>query len=71
MSSVKVFIEVVDRQTIHRIGWGSYMSEFVWHWRKGDHKIYTQRIDVAEQALKDGMLVMGVRIKPSCYRKWD
>ena len=41
------------------------MSEFVWHWRNGEKKIYTQRIDLAEQALKKGILVMGIRMKPS------
>lgn len=47
------------------------MSEFVWHWRKGEHKIYTRKVDVAEQAMRDGALVMGVRMKPSVYRHVD
>ena len=39
------------------------MSEFIWHWTKGDTKIYTRRTEVAEQALKDGLLVMGVLVR--------
>ncbi|MCD6108337.1 MAG: hypothetical protein J7J89_02535 [Thermoplasmata archaeon] len=38
------------------------MSEFVWHWVDGDKKIYTRREDVAEKALKDGKLVIGIKM---------
>lgn len=44
------------------------MSEFVWYWTKGDSKIYTKNIEVAEKAMKDGMLIMGMRIKPSIQK---
>jgi len=44
------------------------LSEFVWHWTKGNRKIYTKNTDIAEKAMKDGMLVMGMRIKPSIQR---
>lgn len=40
------------------------MSEFVWHWTNGNSKIYTRKTDVAEKAMKEGMLVMGIRAKP-------
>ncbi|MBN2066826.1 MAG: hypothetical protein JW771_08485 [Candidatus Thermoplasmatota archaeon] len=40
------------------------MSEFIWHWTRGSSKIYTRKTEVAEEAMKDGMLVMGVRVKP-------
>ena len=40
------------------------MSEFVWHWTKGNSKVYTRKIDVAERAMKEGMLVMGMQVKP-------
>ena len=40
------------------------MSEFIWHWKKGNSKIYTKRTDIAEKAMKDGILVMGTKIKP-------
>jgi hypothetical protein len=41
------------------------MSEFVWHWKKGDIKIYTKRTDVAERALKEGRLVFAYRVNPA------
>lgn len=44
------------------------MSEFVWYWRKGNSKIYTKKTDVAEQAMKEGMLVMGIRLKPDIIK---
>lgn len=44
------------------------MSEFIWHWTKGNNKIYTRRVDIAEKAMKEGFLVMGVRKKPIIYR---
>ena len=40
------------------------MSEFVWHWTKGNNKVYTRKTDVAEKAMKDGALVIGVKTKP-------
>jgi len=44
---------------------GEYiLSEFIWHWTKGETKIYTQKTELAEQALKEGMLVLGVRVNP-------
>lgn len=39
------------------------MSEYLWHWKKGNKKVYTCQTEHAEQALKDGCLVMGARIK--------
>lgn len=44
------------------------MSEFVWHWTKGDSKIYTRKTDIAEKAMKEGALVMGVRLKPNIIK---
>jgi hypothetical protein len=44
------------------------MSEFIWHWNKGNKKIYTRRIDIAEKAMNEGTLVMGVRIKPNVLK---
>ena len=40
------------------------MTEFIWHWTKGDSKVFTKNTDVAEKAMKDGLLVIGKRIKP-------
>ena len=44
------------------------MSEFVWYWTKGERKIYTRKTEIAEKALKDGLLVMGMRIKPNIQK---
>ena len=44
------------------------MSEFVWYWTKGNSKVYTRNTEVAEKAMKDGVLVMGMKIKPSIQR---
>ena len=44
------------------------MSDFVWHWTKGNKKIYTRRTDVAEKAMKDGALVMGIKAKPVIFK---
>jgi len=41
--------------------WGEAVSEFIWCWTKGSIKIYTRDEKVAEQAMKKGLLVMGVR----------
>jgi len=38
------------------------MPEFIWHWTKGNKKIYTTQVDVAEQAMKEGCFVMGARL---------
>ena len=40
------------------------MTEFIWHWTKGNKKIYTKRTDVAERAMKEGFLVMGIKERP-------
>ena len=39
------------------------MTEFIWCWSQGNSKVYTKRTDVAERAMKDGMLVMGMKVK--------
>ena len=44
------------------------MSEFIWCWTKGNSKIYTKNTDVAEKAMKNGELVMGMRLKPNITR---
>ena len=46
------------------------MTDFIWHWTKGNKRIYTRRIDIAEKAMKDGATVMGVRTKPHIYRNY-
>ena len=44
------------------------MSEFIWHWTSGNKKIYTKKVEVAEKAMKEGMLVMGMRAKPNIIK---
>ncbi len=39
------------------------MSEFIWKCTKGDKKIYTTQIDLAEKAMKEGFFIMGARIQ--------
>lgn len=40
------------------------MVEFIWHWTKGDSRIFTRKTDVAERAMKEGKTVIGMRVKP-------
>jgi len=40
------------------------MAEFIWHWTNGNNKIFTKKTEVAEKAMKEGMLVMGIKSKP-------
>ncbi|MDH7517428.1 MAG: hypothetical protein QHH19_03690 [Candidatus Thermoplasmatota archaeon] len=44
------------------------MTEFVWYWTKGESRIYTKKSDIAEKALKEGTLVMGMRLKPNIIK---
>ena len=47
---------------------GERMTEFIWYWKKGNTKVFTKNTDVAEKAMKDGKLVMGMKIKPAILR---
>jgi len=44
------------------------MTEFVWYWTKGNSKVYTRNTEVAEKAMKEGMLIMGMKVKPDITR---
>ena len=44
------------------------MSEFIWCWTKGNSKVYTRNTEVAEKAMKEGMLVMGTKVKPNIMK---
>ena len=46
------------------------MSEYVWYWTNGNSKVYTKNTEVAEKAMKEGMLVMGIKEKPSIIKYW-
>jgi hypothetical protein len=49
------------------VGGESFMSEFIWHWTKGNKKVYTTQVDQAEQAMKDGFFVMGTLVRPERF----
>jgi hypothetical protein len=44
------------------------MSEFIWYWTKGDIKVYTKNTEIADKAMKEGKLVMGMRVKPNILK---
>jgi hypothetical protein len=44
------------------------VAEFIWYWTKGNSKVYTKNTDVAEKAMKDGMLVMGMKVQPNIIK---
>jgi hypothetical protein len=47
---------------------GEKMSEFIWYWTKGNSKVYTRNTEVAEKAMREGKLVMGVRPRPNIIK---
>jgi len=40
------------------------MTEYMWFWTRGNSKVFTKNTELAERAMKDGMLVMGRKIRP-------
>jgi len=44
------------------------MVEFVWYWNKGNTKVFTKNTDVAEKAMREGKLVMGMREKSNIIK---
>jgi hypothetical protein len=64
----KIFIGDSNKPTLDKnifVGRKRNMSEFIWHWTKENIKIYTRNIEIAEKALKEGLLIMGEKAKPS------
>jgi len=47
---------------------GEIMTEFIWCWTKGNSKVYTKKTEVAEEAMRNGMLVMGVKSKSNIVK---
>jgi len=47
---------------------GEIMTEFIWYWTKGNSKVYTRQTEVAEEAMKNGLLVLGKRVKPNIIK---
>ena len=44
------------------------MTEFIWYWSKGNSKVFTKNTDVAEKAMREGELVMGMKVRPSIQK---
>jgi len=44
------------------------MEDYIWYWIKGETKFYTRRESEAEKAMRDGILVMGKKLKPTIMR---
>ena len=44
------------------------MTEFIWYWTKGNSKVYTKKTEIAEKAMKEGKLVMGMKVKPNIFK---
>jgi hypothetical protein len=47
---------------------GEKMTEFIWYWTRGNSKIFTRKTEVAEEAMKDGKLVLGKKLKPNIIK---
>lgn len=44
------------------------MSDFIWQWKNGDRKIYTKKDELAEEAMREGYFVMGIKAKPNIIK---
>ena len=44
------------------------MNDYIWYWRKGDTKFYTRQSVEAEKAMRNGVLVMGKKLKPAIIK---
>ncbi len=44
------------------------MSEMIWCWVKGNKRIYTKRLDIAEQAIKEGFQVTVFKNKSHIFK---
>ena len=55
---------LISSFTTKLVGGELFMSEFIWHWTKENIKIFTTQVDLAEQAMKDGLFVMGTLVRP-------
>ncbi len=43
------------------------MYKLIWHWTKGNKKIYTRRTEIVEKAIKEGYLVSILKSKPKIF----
>ena len=47
---------------------GEKMTDFIWYWTKGNSRFFTRNTQVAEKAMRDGILVMGRKIRPNIIK---
>lgn len=47
------------------------MSKLILYWQKGNKRIYTKRLDVAEQAMEEGHMVTILKNAPYIFKKYD
>lgn len=43
------------------------MYKFIWHWTKGNKKIYTRRTEMVDKAIKEGYLVLSLKTKQRIF----
>ncbi|MBN2603214.1 MAG: hypothetical protein JXA91_03670 [Candidatus Thermoplasmatota archaeon] len=44
------------------------ITDYIWHWTNGNSKIFTRRNDVAEEAIKNGFVVLVKKTKHNIIR---
>jgi len=44
------------------------MTDFIWYWTKGNSRFFTKNTQIAEKAMKKGILVMGRKIRPNIIK---
>ena len=47
---------------------GEKMTDFIWYWTKGNSRFFTRNTQIAEKAMKQGILVMGRKVKPNIIK---
>jgi hypothetical protein len=47
---------------------GEKMADFMWYWTKGNSRFFTRNTQIAEKAMKEGILVMGRKVKPNIIK---
>ncbi|MBS3802199.1 MAG: hypothetical protein KGY65_05565 [Candidatus Thermoplasmatota archaeon] len=44
------------------------MEDFIWHWNQGNTIVYTRNEERAEEAMKNGLMVFGEKIRSKIMR---
>ncbi|UCH72131.1 MAG: hypothetical protein JSW62_00870 [Thermoplasmatales archaeon] len=37
------------------------MSGFIWHWKNGNSKVFTKKVDIVEKAIREGIPVKYIK----------